>query len=119
MLGEISAAIAPWNGNWVASSIGYSLVYSTLDNPRSPREGIRASTYPVLGWCWWRCKLHSKRMLLFLAYMPLSQDADIVAFGRVRGGHIQGLGNNTRVLDNYYQGSRAIRGFNSYRIWST
>ena len=41
---------------------------------------------------------------------------DIVAFGRVRGGHIINFGNdaNYRVLDNFYQGSRRIRGFESY-----
>ena len=34
--GEISAAIAPWSGDWVSSTIGYSLTYSNLDDPKSP-----------------------------------------------------------------------------------
>ena len=109
---EISAAIAPWNGNWVASSVGYSLVYSTLDNPRNPREGIRASltqSWAGLG----GDANYIKTDASISGYMPLSQDADIVAFGRLRGGHVEGLGGKFRVLDNYYQGSRSIRGFNS------
>ncbi|MEK6205330.1 MAG: BamA/TamA family outer membrane protein, partial [Amylibacter sp.] len=93
--------------------IGYGIVYSNLDNPRSPREGIRANLTQEWAGVGGDANF-VKTDAGFAAYMPLSQDADIVGFGRVRGGHIQSLGSTYRVLDNYFQGSQAIRGFDSY-----
>ncbi len=110
---EISAAIAPWSGNWISSSIGYSLVYNTFDNPRSPREGIRAVLRQEFAGVGGDAS-YIKTDVAVSAYLPLLQDYDLVAFGRVRAGHVQGLNDNFRILDNYFQGSRAIRGFNSY-----
>ncbi len=113
--GEISAAIAPWQGNWVSSVLGYSLVYSDIDNPRNPREGIRATFNQ--GWAGVGGDANFlKTDASLAAYVPLSRDFDLVGFARVRGGHIQNLGSSGsyRILDNYYQGGKAVRGFDSY-----
>lgn len=110
---EISAAIAPWVGDWVSSTVGYSLVYSNIDNPRNPREGIKATfaqEFAGLG----GDANYVKTSFGIGGFLPLSADLDIVAFGRVRAGHIQSLGNRYRILDNVFQGGKAIRGFASY-----
>ncbi len=110
---EISAAIAPWQGSWVSSSIGYSLFYSNFDNPKNPREGIIATFAQDFAGVGGDANYISTNASL-AGYVPLSADVDIVAFGRIRAGHIQNLSNKYRVLDNTFQGGRAIRGFNSY-----
>lgn len=112
--GEISAALAPWQGDWVTSSVGYSLVYSDFDDPKNPREGWRASITQRFAGVGGDAS-YIKTDASISAYVPLSRDYDLVAFGRARGGHIQALDtNNYRILDNYFQGGRAIRGFDSY-----
>lgn len=110
---EISAAIAPWQGNWVSSAAGYKLVFSDLDNVRNPREGIYASIRQEFAGIGGDAQ-YIKTDASILGYIPLSRDIDVVAFGRVRAGHIQSIGNQFRVLDNYFQGGRSIRGFQSY-----
>ena len=112
---EISAAIAPWQDDWLASIVGYTLVYSDVDNPKSPREGIRASLNQGFAGVGGDASFLRTQASL-AAYVPLSKEVDIVGFGRVRAGHVMNLGSNSsyRVLDNYYQGSRDIRGFDSY-----
>lgn len=111
--GEISAAIAPWSGNWVSSALGYSLVYSTLDNPRKPREGFRVTFNQEWAGVGGDAN-YLKTDGSLAAYVPLSDDFDLIAFGRIRGGNITNFTDDYRVLDNYFQGSRSIRGFNSY-----
>ncbi len=113
--GEISAAIAQWDGNWVSSVLGYSLVYSDVDNPRSPREGIRVTFNQ--GWAGVGGDANLlKTEAAAAAFVPLSKEFDMVGFARVRGGHILNLGSSGsyRVLDNFYQGGKAVRGFDSY-----
>lgn len=110
---EISAAIARWNGNWVSSSVGYSLVYNNFDNPRSPREGIQATFIQEWAGVGGDAS-YLKTSAGIAGYLPLSANADIVAFGRVRAGHTQSLGGQYRVLDNTFQGGKAIRGFAAY-----
>ena len=111
--GEISAAIAPWSGDWVSSAVGYSLIFSNYDVPRNPREGIRASVTQEWAGVGGDAN-YIKTDASLSAYVPLSRDIELTGFGRVRAGHIQSLNNNYRVLDNYFQGGRAIRGFESY-----
>ncbi len=113
--GEISAAIAPWQGSWLSSVLGYSFSYSDLDNPRSPREGIRATFNQ--GWAGVGGDANFlKTDAAVAAFVPLSRDFDMVGFARVRGGHILNLGGSGsyRILDNFYQGGQAIRGFDSF-----
>ncbi len=111
--GEISAAIAPRTGDWISSSVGYSLKYTTLDNPRKPREGFRASFRQEFAGLGGDAQFIKSDGAL-VAFVPLSQNADIVGFGRIRAGHIQAIGDDYRVLDNYFQGGTAIRGFDSF-----
>ncbi len=38
--GEASLALKQAQGNWVTSMVGYTLSYTTLDNPRDPHQGF-------------------------------------------------------------------------------
>ena len=118
---ELSAALASDLGDYIASGLGYSLTYNTLDNQRTPREGLRATfsqTYYGVGGD--ANYLQTEAQLA--AYHLLSEEDDIILFGRVRGGHQEQFGGNgtnsindtLRTLDNFQASSKTIRGFDSF-----
>lgn len=119
--GELSAALVNSidanGGDFVSSGIGYSFVYNTFDNQRTPREGIRAAwtqTYYGLGGDGEYLATEAS----LAAYHTLSEEEDIILFGRLRGGHIEVLGDddNTgfRTLDNFQSRQNYVRGFDSF-----
>ncbi len=106
-------------GDFVSSGVGYSLVYNTFDNQRSPREGIRASwtqTYYGLG----GDANYLSTEASLAGYHTLSEEEDIILFGRVRGGHIEVFGDDNltstefRTVDNYQARQNYVRGFDSF-----
>jgi len=117
---ELSNALVAGLGDFVASGFGYSLTYNTLDHRHTPREGIRAhltqTFYGVGGDAEY---INTEGSLV--GYHTLSEDQDIVLFGRVRGGHREAFGadNGTiaggfRTLDNFQARTNSIRGFDSF-----
>ncbi len=118
---ELSSALFDDLGEYTASGFGFSLVYNTLDDTQNPREGIRAS---------WRQTFYgaggdarfSETIISLVGYHLLSEEEDIVLFGRVRGGHkeqFSGDGTNSitdtlRTVDNFQARSGTIRGFDSF-----
>ena len=119
--GELSNALVNSidsnDGDFVSSGVGYSFVYNTFDNQRTPREGIRASwtqTYYGLG----GDGNYLATEASLAAYHTLSEEEDIILFGRLRGGHIEVLGSddNTgfRTLDNFQARQNYVRGFDSF-----
>ena len=118
---ELSAAIVNSvdvnGGDFVSSGFGYSLVYNTFDNQRTPREGIRAAwTQTYYGAGGDGNYLATEASLA--GYHTLSEEEDIILFGRLRGGHIEvfGADNNTnfRTLDNFQARQNYVRGFDSF-----
>jgi outer membrane protein insertion porin family len=115
--GELSAALAPPVSPtvWTKSGFGYSLTYNDLDNPRDPRDGVylnlRQDVYGAGGDASY---LRSEGTALLLT--PLSQEVDIVGLLRARGGANLPFSDTSgyRAQDNFFQGSRAIRGFETY-----
>ncbi len=122
--GELSAALAPWAGSWLASGVGYSLTYVDLDNTSDPREGIYAKLsqtfYGVGG-----DASYLSTEATASAYHTLSEEADLVVFARARGGHIETFGGTTmrngalvidgfRTTDNFQSNTKAVRGFDSF-----
>lgn len=112
----IVSAVGLTNGDFVSSGVGYSLIYNTLDNQQAPREGIRASfsqTYFGLG----GDADYLRTEASLAAYQTLSDEEDIVLFGRLRGGHIEVFGNDDgtgfRTLDNFQARQNFVRGFDS------
>ena len=120
-LGELSKALVDsvdaTQGDFISSGVGYSFVYNTFDNQQNPREGIRASfsqTYFGLG----GDANYLSTEAAIAGYHTLSEEEDIILFGRVRGGHVEVFGDddNTgfRTLDNFQARSNLVRGFDSF-----
>lgn len=118
--GELSNAIVDsidaTGGEFVSSGIGYSFVYNTLDNQQTPREGIRATwnqAYFGLG----GDAEYLRTEATLAGYQTLSEEEDIILFGRLRGGHIEVFGDddgtNFRTLDNFQSRQNFVRGFDS------
>lgn len=118
---ELSAAfvdsVNATDGDFISSGVGYSFVYNTLDNQQTPREGLRAAfTQTYFGAGGDANYLRTEASLA--AYETLSEEEDIILFGRLRGGHIEVFGDddNTgfRTLDNFQARQNYVRGFDSF-----
>lgn len=111
--GELSAALAPPNSptDWTRSGFGYTFRYDTLDSKTTPREGLGFElTQTMFGAGGDATYLKSEAEAV--AYATLLEEADVVGMLRARGGAITTFGNSRyRTLDNFVQGSKAIRGF--------
>lgn len=108
--GEASLAIKEAAAKrWITSSVGYSLVYSTLDNARNPTEGfyaeLRQDIAGLGGDAKWLKTTADMRY-----YYPLFDD--IVLFGRLQGGNMFKFGGGyLRTIDQFNNGSNIVRGF--------
>jgi outer membrane protein insertion porin family len=106
-----SAAVkqAALNGPTFTSAIGPTLTYSTLDNPRSPSEGIRAvfrqDTAGLGGGAEFFRSTADVR-----AYKSLGDD--VVAVTRLQGGTIAPFGGQSvPFLSGFFGGPQLVRGF--------
>ena len=97
--------------SWVKSSVSGSLIYNTIDNMQSPRNGTYANlTAEVAGLG------GDAQWVKFTGrgthYQPLADEIDLVGLVSLGGGHIQKFGNsNLRVFDHFQSNERMIRGF--------
>lgn len=113
-VGELSAALAR-NFQWTKSGFGYNLTYTDLDSVQTPSEGIYLSLRQVAYGAGGDASYLSTEASA-VAYHKLLEEADVVGMLRARGG-ANVLFNGTsdyRTQDNFFQGSRAIRGFDNY-----
>lgn len=96
---------------WTRSSVSYGLTYSTIDDMKSPHDGlfIRATQeYAGLGGKANFLKTAGKAML----YKTLSEQYDLVGLLSVGGGYIDKIGSNgVRIFDLFKSNSDMIRGF--------
>ena len=110
---EISAALAI-NTDWLKSGFGYSLTYVDVDNTRQPREG----TYWLLKQTAFGAGGDAQYLQTegrAVGYLTLSEDFDVIGMLRGRGGMNTPFNESGyRARDNYFQGSRDVRGFDSY-----
>lgn len=111
---ELSAALANLNP-WTRSGVGYTLTYNDLDNNRLPTEGWYAQamqTFYGLG----GDATYVQTEGILVNYATLSEEFDLIGMARIRGGMKWNYGDKDgfRTQDNYFQGSRDIRGFNSF-----
>lgn len=96
---------------WVKSSVSGTLLYNTIDNMQSPRDGIYANlTVEVAGlggdaqWV----KVSGRGSY----YKTLSEELDLVGLLSAGGGHIASFGSRElRVFDHFQSNERMIRGF--------
>ncbi|MCC6735112.1 MAG: outer membrane protein assembly factor BamA [Bauldia sp.] len=98
------------DGTTVTSSVGYGVTYQNVDNVQNPSRGFyfnAALEYAGLGGnnSFLRSTLDTR------AYIPLGYRSPLTAAFRFRAGNITGIGQNVRVLDNFFMGGDDIRGF--------
>ena len=111
---EISQAIVEGveDSPWIKSSVSGTLVYNTIDDMKSPHNGIYANfTTEVAG-------LGGDAQFVKVTgrasyYQTLSEEMDIVGLVSAGGGHVTGFGGDSdlRVFDQFKNNDRMIRGF--------
>jgi outer membrane protein insertion porin family len=96
-------------GPVLTSSVGYSLVYNTLDNNKSPTSGFLVTWAQDFAGVGGDVK-YIKSTIDAKYYTPVV--SDIVGLLRVQGGMLNDWGNNgLRMLDHFQMGPNLVRGF--------
>jgi outer membrane protein insertion porin family len=106
---------APWftDGSTLTSEVGYSLTYSTVDDPLNPSDGIYASfTQDFAGVGGDVSYLRSVAKAAY--YHELLYDTDIIGLVRVQGGNVTGIGEDVLIEDNFFKGGETVRGFENF-----
>ncbi len=107
--GEASVGLKQAEGETFTSSVGYSLVYNSLDNNRNPSKGLYAEfrqDFAGVGG-----DVNFIRSTVDSRYYR-ELGGDFIGFVRLQGGHIAGWGGeDLRVLDHFYKGPDLVRGF--------
>lgn len=99
-------------GESFVSTIGYSLVYDTIDNKRYPREGIFASFGQDFAGVGGDVSF-LKTVVRADYYRELLADYDLIGHVALKGGHVFGIGEDLRFIDHFRPGGENIRGFAS------
>ncbi len=109
---EVSAAIKQMLGTTLTSSIGYSLVYNTLDNNKDPSRGVNVNLsqdFAGLG----GDSNYLRNSVDGRIYTPLG--GDYVGLLRGQAGYVAATGSNggggLRILDQFFKGPELVRGF--------
>ncbi len=102
-------------GNWTTSAVSYTLSYNTIDNLKNPREGIYAVLSQEFAGLVGDAQ-YLKSTVRASGYYTLSEEADLVGVLAVGAGYVVGLGQDLRIVDNFFQGGETIRGFSRYGI---
>lgn len=112
--GEASVAVKEAAGNTITSLVGLTFTYNALDNNANPRNGFMAELKPEVAGLGGDSRF--MRVAGDMRYYREVYD-DVVAVGRVQGGHISALGGgNVRLVDHYFLGPSLVRGFSSSGI---
>lgn len=104
-----SLAVQNAAGTTIKSSVGYTLVFDTRNNRRSPTQGYYfALTQDIAGV---GGDVNFVRTVADArAYYPVRKKVTLV--GRIQGGNISGFGGEqVRLQDLFFKGSETIRGF--------
>jgi outer membrane protein insertion porin family len=109
--GQASLALKQAAGTTVTSMPGFTMSYNSLDNNKSPTNGIHAN---------WKEDFagaggdeHYVRSTAdFRYYHPIWDTYDIVGVVHVQGGYLTAYGDNQlRIVDNFMLGPTLVRGF--------
>ncbi|CAN7506715.1 outer membrane protein assembly factor BamA [Mesorhizobium caraganae] len=96
---------------WIKSSVSLGLVYNTIDDMKSPHEGIYATTTVEVAGLGGDAKF-VKVTGRGTVYQTLSEQLDLVGLISGGAGHIAGYGDNgLRIFDQFQSSDRMIRGF--------
>jgi outer membrane protein insertion porin family len=107
--GEASLALKEAVGETMTSLVGLTFAYSTIDNPKNPRNGIYAELKPDIAGLGGDSR-YFRAVGDARYYHELFED--VVGIARVQGGHISGLGGeDLRIVDHFFMGPSLVRGF--------
>jgi outer membrane protein insertion porin family len=107
--GEASVAIKAQQGTRITSLFGYTLAYSTLDNPKQPTSGWYAALNQDFAGAG-----GNARFIRTTGEARIYREIwdDIVGFARVQAGNMFGIGGyKLRVTDQFNLGPQLVRGF--------
>lgn len=94
---------------WIKSSVSLGLVYNTIDDMKSPHEGIYATTTVEVAGLGGDAKF-VKVTGRGTVYQTLSEQLDLVGLISGGAGHIAGYGDNgLRIFDQFQSSDRMIR----------
>ena len=109
--GEASLAITQAEGKTLISTVGYSIVYDTRDNPRDPRFGYFADFSQDFAGVGGDVR-YVRTTIEARAYREVVPDWGIVAMLKGTAGYITGLdGGQVRIRDSFFKGGETVRGF--------
>ncbi len=103
-----SLAVKDAEGTQFTSLLGAAVSYDTRNHPTNPNRGLYlwlGTDFAGLGGdvSYVRAQAEAR------AYYPIWNKVTLV--GRVIGGHIEGVGEDVRLLDLFYKGGETVRGF--------
>jgi outer membrane protein insertion porin family len=97
------------NGTTLTSAVGYGLVYSTLDNNKSPTSGVNLNWGQDFAGVGGDVSYMRSIVDFHSYYEPVS---DLVSVLHLQAGNILGLGSDeVRMLDDFKMGPNLVRGF--------
>src|SRR5215213_3433100 len=114
--GEASAATKQLvdSGPAIVSLVGYSLIYNTVDNNRSPTRGVLAELRQDFAGVGGDVNFIRTNADVRMYYELMS---DIVSVLHLQGGHVTGWGGkDLRMLDHFQMGPNLVRGFQTAGI---
>lgn len=118
--GEASVALRDLNNRTrFISSVGYSLIYSSLDRPMNPSQGLFATLSQDVAGAGGVARFVRTTGEL-RTYHDLTND--VIAMFRVQGGNITGWGGTRSsggrldVMDQFFKGPELVRGFQTAGI---
>jgi len=109
--GEASLALKQAVGTTITSMPGFSLTYNSLDNNKSPSNGIHAAFNEDVAGAG-GTEHYSRTSGDFRYYHSLWDEYDIVGLVHLQGGYLKGFdANGTKIVDNFMLGPSLVRGF--------
>lgn len=97
------------------SSVAYTITYNSLDNNQKPTNGIQAvfeQEFAGIGGDVRFIKTDARASI----FKELNANHEIIGLLRGRAGNITGLGQDIRILDNFFAGGDLVRGFENRGI---
>ncbi|MEM8795730.1 MAG: outer membrane protein assembly factor BamA [Pseudomonadota bacterium] len=99
----------------ITSSVSYILEYNSLDNNLNPTSGLRLNFEQEFAGVGGDVAF-VKTQLRGVKYQEISANREIIGLLRGRAGNVTGLGEDVRILDNFFAGGDLVRGFENRGI---
>lgn len=110
-----ASIIAQGEGDVTTSSLAYTVTYNSLDSNQNPTDGINfrfTQEFAGVGGDVNFLKTEARAV----AYHELNANHQIIGLVRGRVGNITGIGEDVRLLDNFFAGGDLVRGFENRGI---